>query len=162
MPSAKPYYDAEQELEFMLNNGGTVQLHGSKLVMPEHRKFGDLLGAQRYVNRVCNMMGIEVAPQVRARKGDRKAHYSYEHVAIFLPDHKGSQHSWAMTELTVLHELAHHVRGPGADSHGHDAVWCGIFVELVARCIGDEAGFVLMCALSERGVGVKKWTPPSS
>ena len=145
---SKPVYDAEFELRFMLENGGAVEAYGSTLTLPIERKFGDIDGVQRYVDLVWEG---DNPPAVRPRRGNTAAHYSRSKHEIAVPDHVGSQHSWAMRELVILHEIAHAMtRG---DSHG--ARFCGVFVDLVSRFIGPEAGFILMAGLSERGVQIK-------
>jgi putative metallohydrolase (TIGR04338 family) len=57
---------------------------------------------------------------------------------------------WAMRELVVLHELAHHLT-PG-DQHG--SAFVATFVELVAELVGTEAAFLLRSALLDAGVAV--------
>lgn len=149
MNTTKLCYEAEQELEFILDNGGTVDFYGSMLTVPQEAKFGDIDSVQRYVNTVCEYLGIKDPPAVRRRRGDAKAHYEYDTRTIAVPEHMGSRNSWAMRESLVLHELAHHLTHGG---HGSD--FCSAMVWLVRRCIGPEAGTILAAAYGERGINI--------
>lgn len=147
--SAKPYYDAEHELQFMLSNGGAVHAYGSTFTLPEERKFGTIENVQTYVNKVYEFLGKANPPEVRARRGETQAHYEHYTHRIAVPEHRGSQHSWAMREVVVLHEIAHSLAPAG-----HGPEWAGTFIDLVARVIGEEAGFLLRAAMSKRGVQI--------
>lgn len=152
MTSPKAYYDAEHEVEFILQNGGTAEVYGSYLTVPPLRKFGDLDGVRRYVETVCAVFDFKPVPAVARRHGDKAATYQLSTHTIKIPDHRGSRHSWAMNELVVLHELAHAMtRG-----HGHDARFCSKLVQLVDRVIGPEAGLLLSIAYGERGITITK------
>ena len=152
-PAAKPYYDAEFELRFILEHGGTVDFYGSTLVVPEERKFGDLEGVRRYLAAACAHIGWEgEPPKVRARRGETRAHYDMLKHEIAVPEHRGSRHSWALREIVILHELAHAM----TTGHGHDSVFCSSLVGLVTRCIGQEAGFLLAVAYEKRGISVSR------
>lgn len=147
--SAKPYYDAEHELCFMLANGGAVHAYGSTFTLPEERKFGTIENVQTYVNKVYEFMGRDNPPTVRARRGENQAHYQpFSHI-IAVPEHRGSQHSWAMREVVILHEIAHSLTPAG-----HGPEWVGTFTDLVSRVVGEEAGFLLRAAMSKRGVQI--------
>lgn len=153
-----PTYDAEHELRFILTNGGTFDFYGSTLVIPEERKFGTIENVRDYVTKVCefelvnNMFtAASNPPAVRARRGNRWAHYEPATHTIAVPEHKGSNHSWAMREIVVLHELAHaFTRG-----HGHDALFRGSFAWLVGAVIGREAELLLVAAYDSRGLSVQ-------
>lgn len=152
MSSAKPYYDAEHEVDFMLKNGGTVKAYGSTFTLPEERKFGDIAGVKAYLAKVCEFLDLGTPPDVKPRRGEGAAHYNHGSKTIFIPDHRGSNHSWGMRELVVLHELAHHLTVTG----GHGPVWAGWLLYLTEKCIGPEVAFLLMAAFSERGVQIKQ------
>lgn len=151
-------YDAEFRLRSALANGGPVHAFGSVVTLPEERKFGDLAGVQRYVDLVWKVSynGPLLAPKVRERRGSKHAHYERMKHVIAVPDHVGTQHSWAMRELVVLHELAHAMTNMELADHG--PAFCGTFVTLVREWIGQEAGWLLMAELSERGVQIGKST----
>lgn len=148
MSSANPVYDAENELCFIMDNGGKVEAYGSTFTLPEERKFGDIEGVQRYVNKVYEFVDRKNPPTVRARRGDSAAHYETGKHVIAVPMHKGSRNSWACREIVILHEIAHSMT-PG---HAHDGVFCAMLVKLFNKCIGPEAGFLMYAGLCERGV----------
>lgn len=151
MTSTKPYYDAEHEVEFILRQGGTTDFYGSMLTLPEVRKFGNLESVKSYVDKVYHFMGYTNPPKVRRRRGDKKAHYELTTHTIAIPDHRGSRHSWAMDECTVLHEVAHAL----TPFHGHDEHFCSQLVHLYNKIIGPEAGLLLAAAFDARGITVK-------
>jgi putative metallohydrolase (TIGR04338 family) len=68
---------------------------------------------------------------------------------IAVPTHRVGGR-WAMRELVVLHELAHHLSG-GAD---HGAEFVTVLLCLVAELVGAEAGFLLRSALLDAGASV--------
>jgi putative metallohydrolase (TIGR04338 family) len=148
-------YDAEHEVEFILEMGGTTQFYGSTLTVPQEMKFGDIDSVERYLKMACHHIGYKGdPPSVRARRGTRKAHYEPTTQTIAVPPHVGSRDSWAMRETVVLHELAHHLtRG-----HGHDSTFCSALIFLYTSCIGHEAGLLLTASFDERGVHTVKYT----
>lgn len=154
MGHSKPYYDAEFEVRFLLENGGITDFYGSTLVIPVERRFGTLENVETYLTKVCEWLDLGEPPKVRARRGNKDAHYEAQNRVIAVPEHRGSQNSWAMREIVVLHELAHHV----AWGHGHDAVWCGTLIHLINKCIGPEIGLLLSAAFTSRGVQIKNYT----
>ena len=150
-------YDAEHELRFILDNGGTIALHGSTLTVPAERKFGDVAAARRYIEAVLSlpsvaaMAGADVPVTVRERAGAAKAHYEYDTATIALPPHRpgrGNERAWALREVVVLHELAHHLTRDGAP---HGGEFAATFVHLLDVVVGPEAGHLLRVALWERG-----------
>ncbi len=58
---------------------------------------------------------------------------------------------WALRELVVLHELAHHLDGTTGPAHGRGFVLT--LIELVGLVLGPEAAFVYRVVLSDSGVG---------
>jgi putative metallohydrolase (TIGR04338 family) len=87
--------------------------------------------------------------RVRARAGAARAEYEFATHTIAVPPHRVGGR-WAMRELVVLHELAHHLAGEA----GHGPVFVARLVHLVEELIGPEAGFLLRSALLEAGVQV--------
>jgi putative metallohydrolase (TIGR04338 family) len=134
----------------------TVQIHGSTVVVPVERKFGDLPSVQRYVDRVLSLNWVRgtypaAGPvRVRERKGHTSAHYSGGEIAVPVPHH-ASRRNWAMREMVILHELAHHLAGTGC---GHDARFADALVSLVTGVMGDEAGFLLRALFYDEGVKI--------
>lgn len=134
----------------------TVDFYGSTLVIPDERKFGDIAGVQRYVDAVLDLNWVRATwPQhairrinVRARRGNRFAEYQRLGSVLSVPPHKEGI-SWAMRELVILHEAAHHLDPSGVH---HGPVFAGIFLRLVTEIIGPEVGLLLTDAFASNGV----------
>jgi putative metallohydrolase (TIGR04338 family) len=132
----------------------TFDFYGSSLVLPDERKFGDIDSVQRYVDQVLALNWVrstwpsraDQTVTVRARKGDAHAHYQLGVIAV--PDHKGNI-SWAMREMVVLHELAHHF-ARGGESHG--VHFASTYLHLVSELVGNEVGLLLTDAFARNGV----------
>lgn len=159
-------YNAEQYVRSMLDaadhmGSRTVNIHGSKIVLPIERKFGDLSTVQSYIDRILNRPDIRrVFPDtslrevhVRFRKGQGMAHYQYSksvpEIAIPIPKHG---QGWAMREVVVLHELAHHL----AIGNQHGEEFAGTLIYLVEEFIGPEVAFLLQDSFRVHSV---QWQP---
>jgi putative metallohydrolase (TIGR04338 family) len=151
-------YEAEGVLARMIDRRDDFPLaeaFGSRVAVPDDRKFGDIESVQRYVDAVLALDWVRaVSPEqakvpvhVRARAGAAKAEYHFAAATIAVPTHRVGGR-WAMRELVVLHELAHHLSG----SPGHGAEFVGWSVRLVEELVGPEAGFLLRAALHDAGV----------
>ena len=165
-------YAAEDLVAGMLVHGGLVEAHGSTLVLPRERRFGDVRGAAAYVTRVLELPSVAAWPRasvpvrVRERRGLTKAHYEFAtspdgEGVIALPPHRpggGGQSDWALRESVVLHELAHHLLG--APGHGPDYV--AVLVDLWRIVFGDEAALHLHVACHEHGVRIASETGPAA
>lgn len=154
-------YDSEFELRFYAKKGVTeTDFYGSTIALPEPRKFGDLAGVQRFVDAVCEMPAVREAypmkknaPTVRARKNDAHAHYQSFGNEIAVPDHQGVWNSWAMTEIVVLHELAHYFTSETYDETGaHGTDFCKCFMFLFKTVLGGGWDLLFMRALDQKGV----------
>jgi putative metallohydrolase (TIGR04338 family) len=152
-------YKAEDLVMDVLNRAArtearTFDFYGSHLVLPDERKFGDIDGVQRYVDQVLDLNWVRttwptlaIQPvKVRARRGDAQAHYQFGVISV--PAHKQGI-SWAMREMVVLHELAHHF-ARGGESHGVQFV--SVYLHLVKELVGDEVGLLLTDAFAQHGV----------
>jgi putative metallohydrolase (TIGR04338 family) len=140
-------YAAEDTLMFMLDHGGTAMFMGSSLTMPVERRFGDLDGVRRYLAEVrVRDWGYPQVPEpaVRLRKGHRRAHWSDGVIA--LPDGTGDR-GWAMREVVVLHEYAHHVTWYAHGVTGHGQQFLEVYLGLLENAIGPEAAFVVRASL---------------
>lgn len=116
-----------------------VTIAGVSMTLPPEAKFGSLESIQAYCDRVTTLIGARPV-RVRARKGDRAAHYERATGVIAVcPEGR----RWAMRELVVLHELAHHV-SPG----GHGPEFVSAFIDLMTVVMGAEVGLAmrLICA----------------
>ena len=137
-------YTAEYTVEELLTAGGTIDFHGSTLDLPPMLRFGQFDHVQRYVTRVWELQDSDVsshpAPRVRTRRGQSKAHYSVREHEIALP-----MADWSMTNVTVLHELAHAItiirHGVRVAAHGEE--FRREFVTLVRECFSPEAALLL-------------------
>lgn len=140
-------YEAEDTLLFLLDNGGTVTFLGSSLTMPVERRFGDLEGVRRYLRALRELpwgYGGVPEPAVRLRKGHGRAHWSDGVIA--LPDGIGER-GWAMREVVVLHEYAHHVTWHLRRETGHGQGFLEVYLDLLERAVGPEAAFVVRAGL---------------
>jgi putative metallohydrolase (TIGR04338 family) len=135
-----------------------VELHGSTIALPIERRFASVESMQRYVDLVLNLGSVQTAwPEraavpvtVRARRGQAKAHYERATSTIAIPPHEHNR-AWAMRELVLLHELAHHL-APEALSAAHGPEFADRYLSLVGEIVGPEAGLLLRTAMHEGGV----------
>jgi putative metallohydrolase (TIGR04338 family) len=136
-----------------------VDVAGSHLTLPPERKFASLESVQTYVEAVLRLRWVAqrwpraaLPVLLRARAGQTRAHYERFPGVVAVPLHQGGQ-AWALRELVLLHELAHHL-AEDADEPAHGADFTGRMVELVGGIVGDEAAFLLRVTLLESGVAV--------
>lgn len=150
-------YEAESVMHRLIDRRTdfpVVEAYGSRVVVPDDRKFGDIDAVQRYADAVLALGWVRrAAParaalrvRVRARAGATKAEYEVLTRTIAVPTHRIGG-GWAMRELVVLHELAHHLTR-GTD-HGPEFV--AMLLNLVAELVGTEAEFLLRSALLDAG-----------
>lgn len=133
-----------------------VEFFGAQLTLPPEGRFGSVASVQRYVDDVLALPAVrrrwpEVTPlRVRARRAATAAHYESRGGAgvIAVPDRDTAD--WALRELVVLHEVAHHLCGASQPPHGPEfvATSCAL-AELV---MGPEAGHVLRVVYAKEGV----------
>lgn len=151
-------YAAEAQLGRILDRGAEfpiVEAAGSHLTVPVERHFGDIASVQRYIDRVLGLSWIQAQwpaqarrpVTVRARRGGTKAHYEAAGAVIAVPPPRGTD-AWAMRELVILHELAHHLCGPHELGHGSE--FTNTMLILVDGVIGPEAALLLRIALADQ------------
>lgn len=143
-------YAAEDQFHALLDRGGVVDFHGSLLELPAERRFGDLAAVQRYLDTIRTLTwGHPDTPRpvVRRRRGGAKAEWRAP-AEIAVPD----QDRWALREVVVLHEYAHHVGHHTGTGSGHDRGFCRLHVELVRCALGPVAGTLLLAGYHEAGV----------
>lgn len=133
----------------------TVEFFGEQITLPPEARFASLESVQRYVDEVLTMPAVvELGPSrgsvvVRARRAATAAHYENDgHGVIAVPDRLGG--TWALRELVVLHEVAHHVCGPDGPPHGPRFV--ATFCALAGAVMGPEVGHVLRVVYAKEGV----------
>lgn len=134
---------------------GSVEFFGTGMTLPPEGRFGSVAAVSRYLDDVLALPAVRARwPDtamltVRARRGATAAHYEKvgEAGVIAVPDQRGAD--WALRELVVLHEVAHHlcdVRPP----HGPEFV--ATFCELAELVMGPEVGYVLRVVFAKEGV----------
>lgn len=159
-------YDAEQLVRAIFDRAAefgnhTVEVHGSRLTLPAERKFASVESVQDYCERVLALGWVGraweragVPIRVRARAGAVAAHYETESGVLAVPVRAGGPGGgtrWALRELVVLHELAHHLEsGPGAVAP-HGPEFCARYAALVEGVIGPEAALLLRITLHDCG-----------
>lgn len=165
-------YDAEQrvgdQLDFAARGASTVAVYGSTLTVSGDLRFGSLGTAQRWLDQLrqrgwfAGRWPAAAARPVtlRPRRGQRGAHYEARDgggtVAVPVP---GNATGWAMRELVLLHELAHHVvacdlDGEASSPPAHGGEFAAVMLELVADVLGPETWLLLAAAYHDGGVEV--------
>ncbi len=135
-----------------------VDVAGSHLTLPAERKFASLDSVQTYVDAVLALGWVRARwPRaalpvlVRSRAGQSRAHYERLPQVIAVPLHRRGT-AWALRELVLLHEIAHHLAADDDLDHGPE--FTGRMVDLVGGIVGDEAAFVLRVTLLDSGARV--------
>ncbi|AGB20571.1 hypothetical protein Mycsm_00109 [Mycobacterium sp. JS623] len=125
-----------------------VDFFGTQLTLPPEGRFGSVAAVQRYVDEVLAHVGADRPLMVRARRGVTAAHYERldDDATIAVPDGRST---WALRELVVLHEIAHHL-SDAEPPHGPDfvATFCG----LAEAVMGAEVAYVLRVVYAKEGV----------
>jgi putative metallohydrolase (TIGR04338 family) len=132
-----------------------VEFFGTQLTLPPEGRFGSVESVQRYVDEVLALPSVqqcwpEVSPlRVRARRAATAAHYENSDGAgtIAVPDRDTAD--WALRELVVLHEVAHHLC-QAEPPHGPEFV--ATICELTQLVMGPELGHVLRVVYAKEGV----------
>ena len=124
-----------------------VEFFGTQLTLPPEGRFSSAASVQRYVDDVLAHVGRDRRLTVRARRGATAAHYErHDDVAVIaVPDRRTS---WALRELVVLHEIAHHLND-AEPAHGPEFV--ATFCELADVVMGPEVGHVLRVVYAKEG-----------
>jgi len=151
-------YDAERLVFRMLDRAAgahTVQIAGTQLTVPAEARFGSVDDVAAYLRRVTDLRTVSerfarasLPVAVRARRGQRAAHYERGTATIALPD--GQAGRWALRELVVLHELAHHLDDVGDPAHGPNFVTT--LIELVESVMGPETALIYRVIFGDSGL----------
>ena len=131
-----------------------VEFFGTALTLPPEGRFASVESVQRYADAVLAMPAVQQrwagagALAVRARRGATAAHYERDDAGacIAVPDRRAA---WALRELVVLHEIAHHLCD-AEPPHGPEFV--ASFCELCAAVMGPEVAHVLRVVYAKEGV----------
>jgi putative metallohydrolase (TIGR04338 family) len=126
----------------------TVDFFGTQLTLPPEGRFASAAAVQRYVDEVLAHVGADRPVTVRPRRGIAAAHYESTDAGptIAVPDRRGT---WALRELVVLHEVAHHLCD-AEPPHGPQFV--ATFCELAEAVMGPEVAHVLRVVYAKEGV----------
>jgi putative metallohydrolase (TIGR04338 family) len=124
----------------------SVEFFGAQLTLPPEARFGSVPAVQRYVNDVLALPSVrrqwpKVAPlTVRSRRAATAAHYeSRDGSGVIAVPHLDTA-EWAMRELVVLHEIAHHL----CDAQpAHGSQYVATLCTLAELVMGPELGHVL-------------------
>jgi putative metallohydrolase (TIGR04338 family) len=125
-----------------------VEFFGAQLTLPPEGRFGSVAAVQRYVDDVLAHVGADRPLTVRARRGVTAAHFERfdQSATIAVPD---GRTTWALRELVVLHEIAHHL-SDAEPPHGPEFV--ATFCELAEAVMGPEVAHVLRVVYAKEGV----------
>lgn len=132
------------------HGSGAIDFFGTALTLPPEARFASVESVRRYVDDVLAMPAVRErwpgagSVAVRSRRGQAAAHYESGTIAV--PDRHSS---WALRELVVLHEIAHHLANGGAP-HGREFV--GAMADLAGWVMGPEVQHVLRVVYSKEGV----------
>ena len=137
------------------HGSSSVDFFGAQLTLPPEARFGSLDALQRYVDDVLALPALrrqwaDVAPlRVRARRAATAAHYEKRDGigVIAVPD--GNDADWAMRELVVLHEIAHHLCD---EQPPHGSQYVTTLCTLAELVMGPEVGHVLRVVYAKEGV----------
>lgn len=152
-------YAAEQFVRTLFDRAAehgsrAVDFFGTQLTLPPEGLFASVEAVQTYVDSVLDHPGVQGHwPQagpvtVRSRRGVTAAHYEHraDAAVVAVP---ANHNRWALRELVVLHELAHHLCH-ATPPHGPEFV--GTFRELAGLVMGPEVEHVLRVVYSKEGV----------
>jgi putative metallohydrolase (TIGR04338 family) len=152
-------YAAEEFVRTLFDRAGergnrAIEFFGTNLTLPPEARFSSVETVQRYVDDVLALRSVRerwpgAAPlTVRPRRGLTAAHYERddEEATIAVPERRTS---WALRELVVLHEVAHHLCDADPP-HGPEFV--ATFCELAQAVMGPEVAHVLRVVYAKEGV----------
>ncbi|MGB8388870.1 TIGR04338 family metallohydrolase [Mycobacterium sp.] len=153
-------YAAEQFVRTLFDRAAehgspALEFFGTQLTLPPEGRFGSVASVQRYVDDVLALPAVrqhwpQVLPlTVRARRAATAAHYESRDGAgvIAVPDRDTTD--WALRELVVLHEVAHHLCR-AEPPHGPEFV--ATICTLTELVMGPELGHVLRVVYAKEGV----------
>jgi len=130
-----------------------VEFFGTQLTLPPEARFGSVEAVAAYVDEVLALPAVRSAwpgrgsVRVRARRGATAAHYERtgDEAVIAVPE---GRTVWALRELVVLHEIAHHLCD-AQPAHGPDFV--ATLPALAGAVMGPEVAHVLRVTYAKEG-----------
>ncbi len=151
-------YAAEQMVFGLFDHVGaarTARIGGATLTLPVEARFASLDSIRDYLDRVLALPGVverfgsSVRPvRVRARRGASAATYESAGGVIAIP--VSADGKWALRELVLLHELAHHLDDSGGAAHG--AGFRTTLAELAGLVLGPEVTFCYRVFFGQSGL----------
>jgi len=136
-----------------------VDIAGSRLTVPVERHFATLESVQAYVDAVLESSAVrdawaraQVPVAVRARRGQQQADYQRLTAVPAVPLHVGNR-AWALRELVILHEVAHHL-AESDDEEPHGPAFTERLIALTGLVVGPEAAFLLRTTMWDNGVQI--------
>jgi putative metallohydrolase (TIGR04338 family) len=125
-----------------------VDFFGTQQTLPPEGRIGSVAAVQRYVDDVLAHVGAAHPLTVRPRRGATAAHYERlgNDATIAVPDGRST---WALRELVVLHEIAHHL-SDADPPHGPEFI--ATFCDLAETVMGPEVAHVLRVVYAKEGV----------
>lgn len=154
-------YAAEQFVRTMFDraaerNNRVVDFFGTQLTLPPEARFASVESVQAYVDDVLSLPAVRAAwpragaLRVRPRRGATAAHFERDGAIIAVPVQDDRDRTrWALRELVVLHEIAHHLCD-AEPAHGPEFV--ATLRELAAAVMGPEVAHVLRVVGANEGV----------
>jgi putative metallohydrolase (TIGR04338 family) len=132
----------------------TLEFFGAAITLPPEARFASVESVRRYVDEVLGHPAVaqrwpDAEPlTVRSRRGYTAAHYERGagRAAIAVPDRHTT---WALRELVVLHEIAHHLC-PCQPAHGPE--FTATLCDLADAVMGPEVAHVLRVVYMKEGV----------
>lgn len=155
-------YEAENLVHRIFDRSAdfpVVEVAGSRLTLPVERHFATLESVQTYVDAALALPTVRetwpraaVAVAVRERSGQQQADYQRLTATLALPLHAGNR-AWALRELVILHELAHHL-AKDENEEAHGSAFTARLIALTGLVVGEEAGFLLRMTMWDLGVRI--------
>ena len=137
------------------HGSSVVEFFGTPLTLPPEARFGSVASVQRYVDEVLALPAVrqrwpDVSPlRVRPRRAATAAHYENHDGAGVIAVPERHTADWALRELVVLHEVAHHLC-QAQPPHGPEFV--ATICTLTELVMGAELGHVLRVVYAKEGV----------
>jgi putative metallohydrolase (TIGR04338 family) len=133
----------------------SVEFFGTQLTLPPEARFGSVAAVQRYADDVLALSAVRhqwpaaVPLTVRTRRGATAAHYERRYGTGVIAVSGLTAANWAMRELVVLHEIAHHLCD---EPPPHGPQYVATFCTLAGLVMGPELDHVLRVVYAKEGV----------
>ena len=149
-------YHAEDVLRTVMDrslDNPLFTIEGITLTLPPEGKFSRVEDVQRYVDSVLSLPSVvaeygKSSVRVRPRKGQRVAHYEPNNKVIAVPN-GGTR--WALREIVILHELAHHF---DRSRPAHGPKFASTLINLLGLVMGPVMGLLARILYAQNEVKV--------